>query len=76
MAYLVIEVLSESDEMSAVLEKLKEYAGKGAPNIWLIDPRLRTMSVYRPPMLVEREGGSIGAEEGAVTLTRDEIFAE
>jgi Uma2 family endonuclease len=43
-AYLVIEVLSESDEMSAVLEKLKEYATTRAPNIWLFDPRLRTMS--------------------------------
>ncbi len=75
-AYLVIEGLSESDEMSAVLEKLKEYARTGVPNIWLIDPRLRTMSVYRPPVLVEREGDSIGTEDGAVVLTRDEIFAE
>lgn len=62
--------------MSAVVEKLKEYAAKGVPNIWLIDPQLRTMSVYRRPVLVEREGDSIGTEDDAVTLTRDEIFAE
>ena len=62
--------------MSAVVEKLKEYARKGVPHIWLIDPRLKTMSVYRPPVLVEIEGESIVTEDGSVALTRDEIFAE
>src|ERR1700730_11039305 len=45
-AFLVVEVLSESDVMSVVIEKLKEYAAKGVPNIWLIDPRLQVMWVY------------------------------
>jgi Uma2 family endonuclease len=40
-AFLVVEVLSEADVMTAVIEKLKEYAAKGVENIWLIDPRLR-----------------------------------
>jgi Uma2 family endonuclease len=40
-AFLVVEVLSEGDVMSVVMEKLKEYADKGVPNIWLIDPRLQ-----------------------------------
>ena len=40
-AYLVVEVLSVDDQMSAVMEKLKEYDRKGVSNIWLIDPRLR-----------------------------------
>lgn len=42
-AFLVVEVLSEGDVMSAVIEKLKEYAHKGVPNIWLIDPRLQLL---------------------------------
>lgn len=75
-AFLVVEVLSESDVMSAVVEKLKEYARKGVPNIWLVDPRLRTLSVYRPPVLVEIEGVAIATEDGSVELTRDEILAE
>jgi Uma2 family endonuclease len=75
-AYLVVEVLWESDEMSAVVEKFKEYAAKGVPHIWLIDPRLRTMSVYRPPVLVEIEGDAFATADDAIELTRGEIFAE
>src|SRR5215813_6378353 len=45
-AYLVVEILSEDDSMTRVMEKLDEYDRKGVANIWLIDPRLRTMAVY------------------------------
>jgi hypothetical protein len=34
-----MKTLSEGTFMSGVMEKLKEYADKGAPNIWLTDPR-------------------------------------
>jgi Uma2 family endonuclease len=75
-AYLVVEVLSEGDVMSMVMEKLREYANKGVQNIWLIDPRLRLMSVYRAPTLVEIQGDIIATADGTVELTRAEIFAE
>src|ERR1019366_6698031 len=58
-AFLVAEVLSESDVMSVVIEKMKEYAGKGVQNIWLLDPRLQMMWTYRPPTLVEVLGESL-----------------
>src|SRR5436305_9400744 len=32
-AFVVVEVLSEDDVMSRVIEKLREYADKGVPNI-------------------------------------------
>ena len=41
-AYLVVEVLSEGDDLSKVIEKLEEYSDKGVENIWLIDPRRKT----------------------------------
>jgi Uma2 family endonuclease len=75
-AFLVVEVLSESDVMSVVIEKLREYAVKGIPNIWLIDPRLQLMSVYRRPTLDEIEGEVISTADGSVELSRSEIFAE
>jgi Uma2 family endonuclease len=75
-AFLVVEVLSESDAMSAVMEKLNEYAGKVVQNIWLIDPRLQRMSVYRTPALVEIEGEIISTLDGSIELSRAEIFAE
>jgi Uma2 family endonuclease len=48
-AFLVVEVLSEGDVMSSVIEKLKEYSAKGVNNIWLIDPRLELLYSYSPP---------------------------
>jgi Uma2 family endonuclease len=60
-AYLVVEVLSEGDVMSVVIETLKEYANRGVPNVWLIDPRLRLMWKYEPPALIDSGlfGGAI-----------------
>ena len=75
-AFLVVEVLSEGDAMSAALEKLREYADKGVPNIWLIDPRVQLLFVYRSPTLVEIEGEVISTADGSVELSRSEIFAE
>jgi Uma2 family endonuclease len=75
-AFLVVEVLSEDDVMSVVVAKLKEFAAKGVPNIWLIDPRLQSMWAYRPPALIEIEGDTIATADGSVELSRAEIFAE
>ena len=75
-AFLVVEVLSEGDVMSVVIEKLKEYAAKGVGNIWLIDPRLQLLWTYQPSMLVEIDGETICTVDRSVALSRAEIFAE
>src|SRR5262245_25060543 len=46
-AFLVVEVLSEDDRITKVIERLEDFAAKGVPHIWLFDPRLKKMSVYR-----------------------------
>ena len=74
-AYIAIEVLSPDDKMSDVMEKLHEYASKGVPNIWLIDPRLRTIWVYVSGVLHEiRDERVATAGEPRIELTRDEVF--
>ena len=75
-AFLVVEVLSKRDVMSVVFAKLREYADKGVPNIWLVDPREKLLWAYRPPALVEIEGETIATADGSVELARGEIFAE
>jgi Uma2 family endonuclease len=75
-AFLVVEVPSEDDRMSRVIAKLQEYARLGVPNIWLVDPQMKLMSVYRPPALVEITGDTIATADGSIELSRDEIFAE
>jgi Uma2 family endonuclease len=75
-AFLVVEVLSENDVMSVVIEKLKEYSSKGVENIWLVDPRLRTLYTYRSPALIEIDGENISTVDGSVEVSRSEIFAD
>jgi Uma2 family endonuclease len=75
-ACLVVEVLSAGDDMSLVTEKLREYDRKGVRNIWLIDPRLQTVSVYRHPVLHKIDGETIDTADRQVSLSRSDIFAE
>jgi Uma2 family endonuclease len=73
--HIAIEILSEADRMSEVLEKLEEYAAKGVPNIWLIDPRLQRISVYAGGNLELVKGDAVSTSDG-IELTRDEIFQQ
>ena len=73
--FIAIEILSEDDRMSAVIEKLKEYAAKGAPHIWLIDPRLKQMFTFRQNCLAEVDT-TLATENPHLELTRDEVFTE
>jgi Uma2 family endonuclease len=76
-AFLAIEVLSEDDRMTKTMERLEEFDRKGVPNIWVIDPRLRTMSVYAGGVLNEVRGGRIATNgDPRLELTRDEIFKD
>src|SRR5450432_594502 len=63
-AFLAIEVLSEDDRMTKTMERLEEFDRKGVPNIWVIDPRLRTVSVY--------SGGALNENRGALIATTGE----
>jgi len=72
-AHIAIEILSESDNASEVLEKLEEYAVKGVPNIWLLDPRLQHMSTYRDGSLTLVRGDRLSTSDG-IELTHQEIF--
>ncbi len=76
-AFVAIEILSEDDRMTRMMEKLEEYERKGVPNIWVIDPRLRKMSVYAAGALNEVRADRIATTgEPSLELTRDEIFQD
>lgn len=44
----VIEVRSPEDKMRLLREKMEEYIANGVKLAWLIDPRERTVAIYRP----------------------------
>jgi Uma2 family endonuclease len=76
-AFLAIEILSEEDRMTKVMDKLEEYSRKGVPNIWVIDPRRRSIAVYSNGALNEVRGDRVATTgEPRLELTRDEIFKD
>ncbi len=45
---LAIEVVSPGDRVGEVQERIREYLHYGARLVWLIDPRSKTVTAYRP----------------------------
>ena len=45
---LAVEVLSASDVLEDVHEKIAAYLSNGTPVVWSVDPFDRTVTVYRP----------------------------
>ena len=45
---LAIEVLSPNDRAGQVLSKINDYLKAGVKLVWLVDPELRRVTVYRP----------------------------
>jgi Uma2 family endonuclease len=74
--FIAVEILSEEDRLSRLIEKLKEYAAWGAPNIWMFDPIPREMYVFKDGSLLEIKGDLIATESPRLELTRDEIFRD
>ena len=46
---LVVEVLSPSDRPSKVNKKTLRWLGYGAKQVWIVDPKKKTVTIYRSP---------------------------
>jgi Uma2 family endonuclease len=46
---LAVEVLSPSDTVGEVEEKVSEWLAAGTIEVWVISPKLHTVTVYRSP---------------------------
>jgi Uma2 family endonuclease len=44
---LAVEVISPGDSYNEVQQKVEEYLNAGASAVWVVDPRQRTITVYR-----------------------------
>ncbi len=75
-ALIVVEILSEEDRMTRVMEKLAEYEALGVPNIWVIDPRLQQIAVFEEGALRRVEGEVVRTVCGEVELRRGEVSQE
>jgi|SRR5579884_2425974 len=45
---LAVEILSPNDTVEEIHEKIDEYLTAGVLLVWIIDPRRRTVMLYRP----------------------------
>jgi Uma2 family endonuclease len=45
---LAVEVLSPNDRDELVLEKVREWLTAGSQAVWTVDPRAKTVTIYRP----------------------------
>lgn len=45
---LIVEVLSPNDKRQNVRDKITEYLAIGVEWVWVVDPRAKTLRVYRP----------------------------
>ncbi len=57
---LAVEVLSPDDSAVDALGKVHDWLASGTPQVWVVDPKRRTISTYR---------GGVG--EGAVRVYRE-----
>jgi Uma2 family endonuclease len=50
---IAVEVVSPSDRMADVNAKVDEYIRSGTALVWVVEPRRRTVTVYRPDLSVQ-----------------------
>jgi len=61
---LAVEILSPSDTIDEINEKIDAYLSVGVPLVWIIDPYRRTAMIYRPdaPASLVTEGQELRGE--------------
>ena len=62
----VIELRSKSDRLRMLRAKMEEWVANGAQLAWLVDPKSRTVEIYRPNREPEIVSGDSVAGEGPV----------
>lgn len=76
---LAVEVLSPSDSTKRARDKAHEYLEHGAREVWLVDPQLESVTVFRPgePTRSYGHGDVLQSQEllPDLSLPMDELFA-
>lgn len=71
---LCIEVLSPEDRMSRMREKVRDYLEMGVPEVWVVDPATRSVTVCAGATSVEHTTGELTIPETPVVLAIADIF--
>jgi Uma2 family endonuclease len=62
---LAVEVVSPSDRFAEVRAKVREYLAAGVPMVWVVDPAMRAVEVWREdaPSALLRENEELSGED-------------
>lgn len=71
---LCIEILSPEDTVSRTNTRVQDYLKFGVPVVWVVDPRERTVWVYRPNAAVEEAQNSVKLDGTDIEVPFSEIF--
>jgi Uma2 family endonuclease len=66
---LVVEVLSPSDKLSKTNLRISQYLRRGVPLVWLVDPELRIVTVYR-------SGKDLYTRDNGEELTGEDVLPD
>jgi Uma2 family endonuclease len=71
---LCIEILSPEDTVSRVNTRVQDYLEFGVPAVWVIDPREKTIWIYRRNGMQEAAGNSVKVDDTDLTIPFTAIF--
>jgi Uma2 family endonuclease len=69
----VIEIVSPDDRVGDMNAKLRDYFDAGVPNIWVVDPRLRTLTVHEPGRTYT-VSDRVETADGAISIDVADLF--
>ncbi len=71
---LCVEILSPEDTISRTNARVQDYLDFGVPVIWVVDPRERTIWIYRQTGLQQAAGETITLDGTSIEVPFSEIF--
>lgn len=71
--FLCIEILSPSDRLTEMQERIDDYLSFGVSYVWLINPRTRQTYVYSSAGIREVRDGVLTTNNPDITVVLDEL---
>jgi Uma2 family endonuclease len=71
--FLCIEILSRSDRMQEMQERIDDYLAFGVRYVWLVHPRARRAFIYTPEGVREVKDGWLSTENPAIRVSLAEL---
>jgi len=72
--FLCVEVLSPSDSLESLQERIDDYLAFGVPYVWVLSPKSRRGWIYTPDAIREAKDGVLRTENPDIAVPLVELF--